>query len=190
MKVNKFGQATPLTQESYEQISNNFVAEIHKIFWAIAWYTGERPQAILKADVGQFYLNPTRRICRGSILFPGNTRKDKVSREIPCHRNLEILLRDFECPQIGYLFPSRVRLGRCLSRQAIDQSLRRALKRAGLQGQGYSLYSPRRGFITRLNNLGFNAGLIKSLSGHASLSSLGRYIDVPEEQRKNAINIF
>lgn len=186
----RFGQATPLTQETYEQISKHLVTEIHQIFLAVAWYTGERPNAILQSQVCQFYSNPSRRIVRPNILFDARTRKDKKTREVPCHRNLEKILRDFvECTEVGYLFPSRVRSGH-LSRQAIDRAFRRALKKAGLEGQGYSLYSPRRGFITRLNNLGCSPGLIKSLSGHSSLASLGRYIEISDEQRKNAIDNF
>jgi integrase/recombinase XerD len=190
VKILRFGQATPLTQESYEQISKHLVTEIHQVFLAIAWYTGERPEAILKSQVCHFYSNPSRRIVRPNILFDARTRKDKKTREIPCHRDLEKILRNFECTEVGYLFPSRVREGRHLCRQAIDRAFRRALKKAGLENQGYSLYSMRRGFITRLNNLGCSPGLIKSLSGHSSLASLGRYIEISEEQRKNAIENF
>ncbi|MCC3573807.1 MAG: tyrosine-type recombinase/integrase [Microcoleus sp. PH2017_40_RAT_O_B] len=190
MKISRFGQATRMTQESYELISKHLFTEIHKVFLAVAWYTGERPDAILKSQVEQFYVNPSRRIVRSEILYNATTRKDKKTREVPCHVNLERILRDFECLENGYLFPSRVRKNDHLCRQAIDRAFRRALKKAGLENQGYSLYSARRGFITRLNNLGCSPGLIKSLSGHASLASLSRYIEISEEQRKNAIANF
>lgn len=191
VKILRFGQATPMTQESYELISKHLFTDIHKTFLAVAWYTGEGPDAILKSDVSQFYVNPSRRIVRSEILYRATARKDKKTREIPCHRDLEKILRDFECLEDGYLFPSRVRESKHLSRQTIDQAFRRALRKAGLDNQGYSLYSARRGFITRLSNLGCSPGLIKSLSGHASLASLGRYIEISDsEQRKNAIAIF
>ncbi len=179
-----------MTQESYELISKHLFTDIHKAFLAVAWYTGERPDAILKSHVTQFYVNPSRRIVRSSILYRASARKDKKTREIPCHKDLEKILRDFECLEDGYLFPSRVCENKHLSRQAIDRAFRRALKKAGLENQGYSLYSARRGFITRLNNLGCSPGLIKSLSGHASLASLGRYIEISQEQRQNAIANF
>lgn len=190
VKILRFGQATPMTQESYELISKHLFTDIHKAFLAVAWYTGERPDAILKSHVTQFYVNPSRRIVRSSILYRASARKDKKTREIPCHKDLEKILRDFECLEDGYLFPSRVCENKHLSRQAIDRAFRRALKKAGLENQGYSLYSARRGFITRLNNLGCSPGLIKSLSGHASLASLGRYIEISQEQRQNAIANF
>ncbi|WP_293158294.1 MULTISPECIES: tyrosine-type recombinase/integrase [unclassified Microcoleus] len=179
-----------MTQDIYERISKHFFTDVHRVFLAVSWYTGERPEAILKSKVSQFYVNPSRRIVRSEIIYSATTRKDKKTREVPCHIALEKILRDYECLEDGYLFPSRVKPGKPLSRQAIDRAFRRALKKAGLENQGYSLYSARRGFITRLDNLGCSPGLIKSLSGHASLSSLGRYIEISEEQRKNAIANF
>lgn len=190
MKLARVGQATRMTQDSYEAISKHLFTDVHKVFLAVSWYTGERPDAILQSHVSHFYVNPSRRIVRSDIIYPSAARKDKKTREVPCHIALEKILRDYECLEDGYLFPSRVRRGKHLSRQAIDRAFRRALKKAGLDNQGYSLYSARRGFITRLNNLGCSPGLIKSLSGHASLASLSRYIEISEEQRKNAIENF
>jgi integrase/recombinase XerD len=100
------------------------------------------------------------------------------------------MLAAYEPPETGFLFPSLYRSNRHLSRQAMDKAYRRALKKAGLQNQGYSLYSPRRGFITHLNSLGFDIKVIQKLTGHKSLSSLVRYIDVSESQLKNAIDNF
>ncbi len=190
MKVQGIGQATKMTQNIYEQISKHLFTDVHKVFLGVSWYTGERPNAILQSQVCHFYINPSRRIVRSEIIYPSAARKDKKTREVPCHIALEKILRDYECLEDGYLFPSRVRAGKHLSRQAIDRAFRRALKKAGLENQGYSLYSARRGFITRLDSLGCSPGLIKSLSGHASLASLGRYIEISEEQRKNAIANF
>lgn len=190
MKVAGIGQATPMNQETHDRISKHLFTDVHKVFLAVAWYTGERPDAILQSNVSHFYINPSRRIVRSEIIYPSSARKDKKTREVPCHIALERILRDYECLEDGHLFPSRVCAGKPLSRQAIDRAFRRALKKAGLENQGYSLYSARRGFITRLNNLGCSPGLIKSLSGHASLASLSRYIEISEEQRKNAIANF
>ncbi|WP_293343177.1 tyrosine-type recombinase/integrase [Microcoleus sp. CAWBG58] len=137
-----------MTQDIYERISKHFFTDVHRVFLAVSWYTGERPEAILKSKVSQFYVNPSRRIVRSEIIYSATTRKDKKTREVPCHIALEKILRDYECLEDGYLFPSRVKPGKPLSRQAIDRAFRRALKKAGLENQGYSLYSARRGFIT------------------------------------------
>jgi integrase/recombinase XerD len=99
-------------------------------------------------------------------------------------------LKNYETPAAGFLFPSLYRGDRHLSRQAMDKALRRALKKAGLESQGYSLYSPRRGFITRLDELGYSMRMIQAVTGHRSLAALGRYIEVSPEKKRNVIDSF
>jgi integrase/recombinase XerD len=55
---------------------------------------------------------------------------------------------------------------------------------------GFSLYSARRGFIDRLKNQGLDIKTIQALTGHKSVSSLVRYMEVSPECLKNAINNF
>lgn len=190
MKISRFGQATPLCPKTYQQISNCFLTDVHKLFWAIAWYTGERPEAILSMDVKHAYSDLGKRIPRDTVLYPASNRKDKATREVPTHRALKLVLGAHEPGEKGFLFPSLYMENRHLSRQAMDKAFRRALKKAGLENQGYSLYSARRGFITHLKNLGYDIKIIQKLTGHRSLSSLIRYIDVSELQLKNAIENF
>lgn len=190
MKVSRFGQSTPLDPRTYQQISNCFDTEVYQIFWALAWYTGERPQAILRMRVGDVYVNPEQRIVRDSVLYSAINRKDKQSREVPIHRALKLMLGAYEPPKEGFLFPSFYKEKRHLTRQAADQAFRVALEKAGLNNQGYSLYSARRGFITHLRRLGYDIKVIQKLTGHRSLNSLVRYIEVSEEPLKNAIENF
>ncbi|MEG4323642.1 MULTISPECIES: tyrosine-type recombinase/integrase [unclassified Microcoleus] len=190
MKLSRFGQSTPLDPKTYQQISNCFATDIYKIFLALAWYTGERPQAILKMDVVHVYVEPSQRIVRDTIIYPASNRKDNKSREIPVHRALKLILGNYQPPSEGYLFPSLYKDKDHLSRQATDKAFRRALSKAGLENQGYSLYSARRGFVTHLKRLGYDIKVIQRLTGHRSLNSLVRYIDVSEEQLRKAIENF
>ena len=190
MKLSRFGQSTPLDPKTYQQISNCFATDIYKVFLALAWYTGERPQAILKMQVSHVYLDPQKRIVRDTVIYPANNRKDKQSREVPAHRALKLVLAAYQPPESGFLFPSFYKEKGHLSRQAVDKIFRRALIKAGLENQGYSLYSARRGFITHLKRLGYDIKVIQKLTGHKSLNSLIRYIEVSEEQLKNAIENF
>jgi len=190
VKIARIGQATPLCQTTFNQISNLFVTECHKLFLGIAWYTGERPEAILSLDVNHVYLDVLRRQPRDTVIYPASIRKDKQTREIYTHRALKLMLAAYQPPDKGFLFPSLYKENQHLSRQAIDKAFRRAVKKAGLNNQGFSLYSPRREFITHLNNMGYDIKVIQKLSGHRSISSLIRYIDVTEDQLKNAIANF
>jgi len=190
VKICGVGQATPLNPLTYQQISNQFVTDCHKLFLAIAWYTGERPEAILSMDVKHVYQDVTQRKPRDTVLYPCSNRKDKRTREVPCSWALKLMLSAYQPPDSGFLFPSLYRADKHLTRQAIDKAFRRAVKKAGLQNRGFSLYSARRGFITRLNDLGYDIKVIQKLTGHRSISSLIRYIDVTEEQMKSAIANF
>jgi integrase/recombinase XerD len=190
VKISRFGQATPLNPVTYQQISNHLVTDCHKLFLAIAWYTGERPEAIVSIDVNHVYENIARREPRDTVLYPSSNRKDKRTREVPTNWDLQLILRAYQPPSVGFLFPSLYRADKHLSRQAIDKVFRRALKKAGLDNKGFSLYSARRGFITRLNEQGYDVKVIQKLTGHRSLTSLARYIDVSDEQLRNAIANF
>jgi integrase/recombinase XerD len=189
VKISRFGQATPLCTITYNQISNSLATNVHRLFLGFSWYTGERPEAILSMDVSHAYSDVIARQPRDTVLYPATNRKDKSTREVPTHRALKLMLAAYEPPETGFLFPSLYQ-NRHLSRQAMDKAFRRALKKAGLENQGYSLYSGRRGFITHLNRLGFDIKVIQKLTGHKSLTSLVRYIDVPESQLRNAIDNF
>jgi integrase/recombinase XerD len=190
LKVSRFGQATPLDALTYQQISNHFPTDFYKLFFALAWYTGERPEAILSIDVKHVYSDVAKRQPRDTVLYPATNRKDKATREVPSHRVLKLMLSAYQPPDNGFLFPSLYKVDKHLSRQAIDKAFRRALKKAGLDNLGFSLYSARRGFITHLNNQGYDIKVIQKLTGHRSLTSLVRYIDVTDDQLRSAIANF
>jgi integrase/recombinase XerD len=190
VKILRMGQATPLCPTTFNQISNQFGADVYKLFLGLAWYTGERPDAILQIDVSHVYINAEKRQPRDTVIYPACNRKDKKFRQVDTHRALKLMLAAYQPPKSGFLFPSLYRPDRHLSRQAVDKAFRRAVKKAGLENQGFSLYSARRGFITRLNEQGCDIKLIQRLTGHRSVSSLVRYIEVSPAQLKNAIDNF
>ena len=190
MKILRVGQATPLCPVTYTLISDQLPTDFYKLFLGIAWYTGERPATILKMDVSHVYKDPVTRQPRDTIVYPLYNRKDKSTREISVHRALKLMLSAYQPPESGFLFRSLYREDKHITKQAVDKAYRRALKKAGLGNQGFTLYSPRRGFITRLNKQGCDIKVIQRLTGHRSLSSLVRYIEVDPLQLKNAIDNF
>jgi integrase/recombinase XerD len=191
VKVNRNGQATPLVQKTYDKISDAFVNPAYKVFWALSWYTGERPMAILNLDVQNVYFDPEGRKPRDTIIYPCATRKDKKTREVPVHRNLSMVLAAvYQPPSKGLLFPSPYSKEEPITYQAVDKAFRIALRIAGLEGKGYSLYSARRGFVTQLVQMGCDIKVIQRLTGHSSISSLMRYVEVTPQQIAAAISNF
>ncbi|HEY9653639.1 MAG TPA: site-specific integrase [Coleofasciculaceae cyanobacterium] len=190
MKVKGHGQATPMNQISYRRIRKHLLRPAHQLLLDIAYYTGERWGAILQLQVEDVYQNVRRRIPRQSIIYRAATRKDNSTREVPVHHLLESFLKAYDPPESGWLFPSPIDNRHHLSTRAADNFFRRALERAGLDNQGYSPYSTRRGFITQLNNNGTAIRTIQKLTGHKSLTVLSRYIEVSEQQLVNAIALL
>jgi integrase/recombinase XerD len=154
MKISRNGQATPLNPQTYQQISNHLIREKHKLFLGIAWYTGERPEAILSVDVNHIYENPAQRQPRDTIIYPGVNRKDNKTREVPTHWALKLMLAAYQPPESGFLFPSFYNSEQHLSRQAMDKVFRLAVQKAGLEHRGFSLYSAREALLLILMRRG------------------------------------
>lgn len=186
MKNQRNGQATPLDREKYLRIRKGFMLTSHQLYFDLAWFTAERPSAILALRVSDVYSDTGKRKLHGLITFPGRTRKTGDTRQVPIAPDLADRLTAYNPPTDGYLFPSEKRSGP-LSLRAMDRAFRRALERSGMEGKGYSLYSTRRGALTALREKGFDLKAIQSFSGHKSLGSLGKYIDVSEESVKEMI---
>ncbi|MGB3515829.1 MAG: site-specific integrase [Elainellaceae cyanobacterium] len=75
-----------------------------------------------------------------------------------------------------------------LARSSADWLLDQALAYAGLEGVGISTHSFRRTALTNLSNAGVPLRVIQEISGHRSLASLQRYLEVSPEQKKAAIS--
>lgn len=182
-KVNRNGQATPLSKGHYLKLRKSACTSLHQLFLDLAWYTGERPGAILKLRVGDVYKDPFRRLAREQILFRAGNRKDKVARICPVSDDLRSRLKQFS-PGLEdeWLFPSPLLLDDHLCLRSIDAAFRRMIGRSGLEGLGYCLYSFRRGCLTHLVNQGYSLRTIQQFSGHKSLNNLARYLEVSDRQ--------
>jgi integrase/recombinase XerD len=200
-KQNRFGQSTPFDKESFRKVRDCFIADSHRAIFCLAWYTTERWGALLKLKVSDVYDESGRP--RRCITIPATVRKDRQTREVPVTKALERELKAYRAaldavykkdgvPTMPHmwLFPSQVRAGQHLTMRAASRALERALKRADMKGLGYSTHSTRRGSITEMSKAGLAVPVIKSITGHRSLASLGRYIDVSDQQRAHAVAVL
>lgn len=156
-----------------------------KAIFATCWYTAERPSAVLQLQVGDVF---HRGKVRAAIVFPKSTRKDRTTREVPVHKNLAAVLRDYDAPLAGCLFPAPKREGCSVGFDTYSKYLARVFHRLGMVG--YSTYSTRRGAITHLSRAGLDPRRIQQITGHASLTSLQRYIDVDEAEIKKGVDLL
>lgn len=184
MKINRNGQAEALTKQEFSKVLSN-LANPHRSIFALCWYTLERAGAICRLRVEHVFDQGRP---KSTILIPAGIRKDRVTREVPMHKELRGLLQQYPVPGEGYLFPAALLPGDPMPFDTYQKALRRVLERLGMVG--YSTHSCRRGAITELARQGVHVRHIQTLSGHKSLASLQRYIEVSPAERERAIALL
>lgn len=75
-----------------------------------------------------------------------------------------------------------------MTRAAADTILKSACQRVGLIG--VSTHSFRRTALTRMHNAGVPLRVIQEISGHSSLETLQRYLEVTDQQIVDAVNVI
>lgn len=185
MKQNRNGQAEALTPTLFKRVYSEIDHPMFKIVFGICWYTSERPGTVLILKVDDVYCKGEP---RSTIVFPKNTRKDRKTRECPVSKNLAKILRDYDYPIAGFLFPAAKKPDLPSPFDTYAKYLRAVYTRMGLEG--YSTYSTRRGAITQLAKQGLHPRQIQQISGHSSLSSLQRYIDADPEAVRRGVELL
>ncbi len=193
-KNNRHGQAAILSDVDIRKIRKSLISDKHKIFFDIAVFTGERWGAIAQLEVGDIYADASKIIPHNQITFRGCTRKkspdgSQSTRQVPIHPTLKEKLRAHRPPPYGYLFPNPQGTNH-ISLRAADLFLRRAVEAAGLENRGISTHSTRRTFITQLYSKGVDIYVLKKLTGHKTLSSLLKYVEIPQNRVNQAINLL
>jgi integrase/recombinase XerD len=196
MAKNKgFGQAEIFSNTDYSKLYDAINNSTHLLILSLLRYTGERVGAVVQLGVMDVYRNPFISEPRQTILYKAYTRKQAGgvvadTHEVPVSRALHNELARYKPPKYGYLFPSPRDESRHVTTSNCDKWFRRGLRKAGLNRRGFSLHSPRRTLATRLSEEGVPLQTIRSITGHKTLSSLQRYIDVEDRSKKAAVELL
>lgn len=165
-KVNRFGQATVLTPQQL----NELWAELdqpYRLIAQICYYTAARSGEVLSLEAGD--------IAGNRIIFRSSKTKTKVTCTALMPDQLGQLIKEAKLPTSSYLFPSAGKRG-YVTRQALDKQVERA---AGMIGvEGVSTRSFRRSQATHLHQANVPLRAIQRITGHSSLASLERYLDI------------
>ncbi len=193
-KNNRSGQAKILTEYELSKIRKHLNRERDKLLFDILRYTGERLGAVIQLRISDLFNHKGQPL--EEITFRAGTRKATAkgirhTRQVPFHPALLETMEGYELPPVnGWLFPSKNNPCKHITFQAADQILRGAIDRAGLGGRGISSHSFRRTLITRLDEAGVSIRTIQAVTGHRSISSVQRYIDVNPERMRKAIELL
>lgn len=187
MKINRYGQAEAISKGEFQKALEAIANPKHRLIFALCWYTCERPITILRLQVEQVYQDAVGRSPLPVLVLPSSARKDRVTRECPVSAALRQELKAYAPPASGFLFPGTGNEGH-LSFSAYSKALARVFKKLGWRG--YTTYSTRRGSITELARAGLSTRVIQAVSGHRSLQSLQRYIEVDAKTTARAIALL
>lgn len=191
MKINGNGQAKILTPQEIEALFNPEIGlktPRDRALFGICTYTGCRINeacTLFKGDV----ISGDGMIRHEITIRKVNTKGERKTRQIPTSPELVDLLEEYREVVQGrgiksHLFPGRHGRGH-ISPESAYRILQEAYSRIGVEGA--STHSFRRTAITRMHNAGVPIRHIQEISGHDSLQALQRYIEVSEQDKKNAI---
>ena len=193
MKNNRSGQAEILNDTELDRIARNLKSREHKLFFAIARYTGERFGAICQLKIGDVYDEFGNAL--PEISFRANTRKaspdgTRQSKQVPIidrFKDALVAYHPKSCDRDAWLFPSPIKDGRSITWSAADKWLRLAVASAGMEHRGISGHSLRRSFITKLYEAGIDLHAIQQITGHKSVAVLQKYIGSNHRKIRDAL---
>jgi integrase/recombinase XerD len=179
MKCDRNGQAKILTDSEVSAIFSLF-SERDRAIFAICLYCGCRISEALSIRISD--------IAGGVITLRKNSTKGKKgSRSLPISPRLETILNehiDSIASPSEYLFPGRYGK-KPLTTAYADLALRDACNQLGLKG--ISTHSFRRTALTRMHLAGVPLRTIQKISGHSSLAALSVYLEVTDENIRDAV---
>ena len=181
MKCDRNGQAKILSDGEVTAIFNLLNPRDRAIF-AICLFCGCRISEALSIRAGDV----------GNVitLRKANTKGKKGSRSLPISLSLEKILNDYINSTTSpneYLFPGRAG-DKPLTRAYTDLVLRQACDRLGFKG--VSTHSFRRTALTRMHAAGVPLRTIQKISGHSSLGTLALYLEVTDENVRDAVGFI
>lgn len=186
MKVKGFGQAKVLSINELEQLFNwGFTNERDRCLFSLCLHTGCRISealALTTEDLQEGYITLRKTVTKGK----------KKTRTIPINERLQSAIDEYlrEAQPRFYLFPGHhnAKTSQPLTRSAADLILRQACERIGIKG--VSTHSFRRTALTQMHNQGIPLRVIQRISGHSSLATLQRYLEIADEQIIEAVSVI
>ena len=187
MKKDRKGQAKVLTSDQVDQVINFLPSSLHKTIALTLRNTGARISEVIQLrweDLDKEELQFPREI----------TKKQLDTREIPIEEDYYnqmmiwksewAALKGRQPSKKDYIFPGRFN-GSHITSRSFMYAHEEALERAEISKA--TTHSYRRTQLTELHKKGVPLKVVQSLSGHRSLDTLSRYLEVSDDMKRKAI---
>ena len=190
MKTNRYGQAAVLNSSQLDELILALPARHHQVLAELCRRTACR--------ISEGRQLTWASITSSAVVFPKTITKGKLaSRTVPATSKLQGILDSWRLdwarlngrePLNGdFVFPGRF-AGQCLSSRSFMDALERAAEVKGLEG--VSSHSFRRSALSSASEAGVPLAALRALSGHQSLSTLQRYLEISQSAREAAAAAF
>ena len=190
VKCNRNGQAATLSTEQLDSLANELSPAPRAVF-SLCRFTAARVNEALSLK--------WENLTKAEVVIPKKVTKKKIrTRCVPMNPKLRQEISDWkgawraargrEPENSDLVFPNARDPAKHMTRQAVDKALRAAC--AELDVVGAITHSLRRSALTAASDAGIPLRVLQSISGHASLEMLQRYLDVKDEQKRAAALAF
>ena len=187
MKKNRIGQAKVLTSDQVDQVIKFLPSTLHKMIALTLRNSGARISEVI-----QFRWQD---LDKEELQFPFEiTKKQLDTRQIPIQKDFYnqmmiwktewATLKGREPSGKDYIFPGRFN-GSHITSRSFMYAHEEALERAEITKA--TTHSYRRTQLSQLHKKGVPLRVVQKLSGHRSLDTLQRYLEVSDEDKREAV---
>jgi len=190
MKTNRYGQAAVLTSEQLDSLILALRGQHHRVLAEVCRRTACR--------ISEGRQLTWASITSAGITFPKTITKGKLaSRSVPMTPKLQGVLAAWRTEWAAlngrepldrdFVFRGRF-AGEPISSRSFMDALERAAHKVGLEG--VSSHSFRRSALSSASEAGVPLAALRALSGHQSLSTLQRYLEISQSAKEKAAAAF
>ena len=190
MKTNRYGQSAVLDSNQLDTLISALQGRHHQVLAEVCRRTACRiseGRQLTWASITSSGITFPKTICKGKL----------ASRSVPTTIRLQEVLTSWRRewaalygrePKPGdHVFPGRWGAEPMSSRAFMD-ALERAARETGLEG--VSSHSFRRSALSSASEAGVPLAALRALSGHQSLSTLQRYLEINQSAKEQAAAAF
>jgi integrase/recombinase XerD len=190
MKTKRYGQSAVLTSNQLDTLISALQGRHHQVLAEVCRRTACRISEARQLTWAS--------ITSSAVVFPKTITKGKLnSRTVPTTEKFQRILTDWrhewatlygrDPKSSDHVFPGRF-AGEPMSSRAFMDALVRAAHESGLEG--VSSHSFRRSALSSASEAGVPLAALRALSGHRSLSTLQRYLEISQSAREAAAEAF
>ena len=190
MKTNRYGQSAVLDSNQLDKLISALQGRHHQVLAEVCRRTACRiseGRQLTWASITSSGITFPKTICKGKLASRSVPTTIRLHEVLTSWRREWAALYGREPKPGDHVFPGRWGAEPMSSRAFMD-ALERAARETGLEG--VSSHSFRRSALSSASEAGVPLAALRALSGHQSLSTLQRYLEISQSAKEQAAAAF